>query len=1240
MAKRLQREFDQEVTDPPSRSSTTTQPLIIRPTNQRPLHVIASSQASSSSTFSSKTTSRNLQRAGLTQLRFLDLQESCGPWCYGECDKTYLHLYGTDVTNHEIWNFWDIGAGNTLLQTDQTQKPRDVYASLHNKSATVDFPGGSKGYESDSSKGKQEASDLKMAKRLHKEFDEEAGDTSDESSDVYEDAKIGLEDSLLSSDYQSTGTLGHEANYPKPGLRHIPAYSSPLRLGYYGADAGTYISTTVSERGKNSLKGNGKRHGWGLKKSGPSIWRQLLIGLGFVANHLCKKSANGCICEYERDELLGEPEIFSTIPRVTLKGLPQVKEKCDFCIDKDFEIGRQHLQQLRYRGGPDIPDDDTVVGDSDDESDDEDEDDDEGEGLVKKILPRPRLGEFVDSEEDEKYGYPLQKHRSVVRQGPNHAVIKDVKYSSSSSSSGRAETAVEGDSPSDEEVAAHGLFSDLPDEYRIGIRSYLWGTLCSILTDLLKRCPHHTTEPQAFLLLLKQVVTPAYYQLLRYLSTMRLFTTRHAQETRGMELSRFAMQLALELYWKIRRHVERGGGEQEIVEIVDTCRIHVAQTAHRPPGPPRLSPTQPWKTPDLHKERLIAHARGANEGRGELRTKTGLPHFSGDPLAFRYPRKYGRPPPGFEGLSYGIRGPEVATILRGNNRAEAGDRGRGSAWLSVKKGKVRVQANRRQIRTRERATIAQRRIIFRKNFHLQGPRKEYALKFLRSPDLILLRKQRRLSKTYVRNTIKPADEKELEVEDQDKPSKRGKREGRGQGIKDDGEGRVLCDDEDTDSDNSGEDDAYFEDAADVRVGGDKGSRKDMGHSNEHGDKEDDAGDNADGDTEDGDDSDCDNSSVEHSRLKSGKPVQIEGNGSQVGDGEDSDDDSDDDFAVGEWVANVEELIQVEIQKDIRKREKAMATLRGARERLKRDPKFRQLPSARRRWVTVEPSGSPTAPKTSSSGQSFNTSTNMLVVIRGGFDGLSNNAKSERRPVPSVVVWQAPPLVETSFHQPRKGSGPPPAPRQQHTSPSPVSRPPFTAFTQPSFRFRSTPLTPPSSPLPTPRLLPLTTQSASWISVPTSNPYPLAVSAHSSDAFLQPSFRSPYVQPSPQPAQSPGSTQSDSRTSVPSSIQYPPTASTSSGAAFPQSSFSNSYVLPSIHSPPPSYPSTHNHPLPVSMPSSAVSSHPFFTSPYDQPHPQTIPSPTQFASPISASSSTQSHPNLLVSSSSSQLLPST
>ncbi|KAF8457519.1 hypothetical protein BGX38DRAFT_1158762 [Terfezia claveryi] len=180
------------------------------------------------------------------------------------------------------------------------------------------------------------------------------------------------------------------------------------------------------------------------------------------------------------------------------------------------------------------------------------------------------------------------------------------------------------------------------------------------------------------------------------------------------------------------------------------------------------------------------------------------------------------------------------------------------------------------------------------------------------------------------------------------------------------------------------------------------------------------------------------------------------------------------------------------------------------------------------------------------------------------------------------------------HQPRERSGPPSAPRPQHTATSPVSRPPLAAFTQPWFRLRSNSLTPPSPPLPTPRLLPLATQSAS-------------------------------------------------RTSVPSSIQYPPTAPTSSGAAFPQTSFSNSYVLPSKHprsSPPPSYPSTHNHPLPVSIPSSAVSSNPFFTSPYDQPHPQTIPSSTQFASPTSAPSSTQSHPNLSVSSSSSQLLPST
>ena len=379
MAKRLQREFDQEDTDPLSRSGITTQPLVTQSTNQRPLHVIASSQASGSSI----STSRDLQRAGLALLRILDLQESCGPWCYGECDKSYLHLYGTDVTNHEVWNLWDTGAGNSLLQTEKTQEPRDADATLRNESTTIDSLGDGKGCEN-------EASDWEMAKRLQKEFDEEAGDTaSDESLGVYEDVETRLEDSLLPSDNQSTGSQGHEANNSEPPrLRHVPVYSSPLRLGYYSADEGAYISTTVSEQESNSLKRNAKRHRWGLKKSSP-IRRQLLIGLGFVAHYLYKKSDNGCTCEYERDELLEKSEIFSIIPRVTLKGLPKVKARCDFCIDKDFEIGRQHLQQLGYRDEPDIPDDDTVVGDCGDEEDDEEDDEeeeDDGKATLKRFL--------------------------------------------------------------------------------------------------------------------------------------------------------------------------------------------------------------------------------------------------------------------------------------------------------------------------------------------------------------------------------------------------------------------------------------------------------------------------------------------------------------------------------------------------------------------------------------------------------------------------------------------------------------------------------------------------------------------------------------------------------------------------------------------------------------------------------------------------------------------------------------
>ena len=715
-----------------------------------------------------------------------------------------------------------------------------------------------------------------------------------------------------------------------------------------------------------------------------------------------------------------------------------------------------------------------------------------------------------------------------------------------------------------------------------------------------------------------------------------------------MELSTFAMQLALELYWKIRRHVERGGGEQEIVKIVESVDISgmpIAEVAHRPPGPPRLSPIQPWKTPGLHKERLIAHTRGANADRGELRTKTGLPHFSGDPLAFRYPMKYGNPPPGFEGLPYGLLGPEAVTILSGSNRAEAGYRGRGSAWLRVREGKVRAQAHQRRLRARERVTITRRRKIIRRILYLEGPRKNDRLQFLRSPGLILLRKQWRLSKKYDRNTIRFADEKGLEVEAQGLPSKRGEGEGQDQVIKDDGEGRVLCDDEDTDSDDSGEDDEYFEDAEDGMVGDDEGSRKDMEHSNEHGDKDD-------ADDDDWDDGDCDTPStfhVENSKL-SGKIPQIEGNGGQIGCVEDSDDDSDGDSATGEWVANVEGLIQVEIQKETRKREKAMATLRGARERLKRDPKFHQLPSARQRWIDVDPSFCPTAPETGSWQQS-NTSTNMPVAIRGGFDGLSNNAKVDKHAVREMSFVGKLPVPEPSIltvmfesHQTGEGSNPPPAPRPQHTAPSPVPGPSPAAFTQPSFRSPYVPRPPPAPPspqAPTPQLLPLTTQSASLAPLPsTMQNAPIPASAPSLAVFSQPSFRAPYIQP-PTPSQSiPWPTQSVSRIPVSSSTQYSLTPSTLSGAACSQSSLSYPYVMPSTHPQPPIPPSTHNHPHPVSVPSSSAFSHPFFTSPYAQAHPQSISWSAQLAAPASAPPPTQSHPNPLVPSSSSQLPPST
>ena len=326
----------------------------------------------------------------------------------------------------------------------------------------------------------------------------------------------------------------------------------------------------------------------------------------------------------------------------------------------------------------------------------------------------------------------------------------------------------------------------------------------------------------------------------------------------------------------------------------------------------------------------------------------------------------------------------------------------------------------------------------------------------------------------------------------------------------------------------------------------------------------------------------------------------------------------------------------------------METLRVARERLKRDPNFYQLPSARRSWVVVEPSACPTAPETSSSGESSNTSINIPTTIHGGFDGFSN-AKVKKHAVLEMPSVGKSPVLEPAIltvmfqsHQTGEGSDPPSAPRLQHAV---LSAPSPTAYTQPSFRspyVRNSPPTPPTPP--PPRLLPLTTRPASLAPLPSATQNaPVPSSAPSSAAFSQPLFRSPYVQPSLPPSQSPWSTQPAPRTSAPSSTQNLPTVSTPSGTGFSQSSFSYPYVLPSLQpqpSTPPSYPSTHNHPVPASVPSSAAFSHPFFTSPYAQPHLQSVAWSTQFPSPTSIPSSTQNHPNQSGSSSSSQLPPST
>ena len=177
------------------------------------------------------------------------------------------------------------------------------------------------------------------------------------------------------------------ASTPIPS-RHAPIYSSPLRLGHYDSEY-KYVKLAKFPRGPRKLKRRPHFSLLGLSKG-----EMLLRILGFWGNNLCNKAQNGCTCEYEALDLPsninmssftpGDKEaILSRVPKLSLKGPPKVKDKCDKCIYLDITNERQQLERV-FRSNDleevEIPDDETVVGCDCDENEDfwyeYDEDDD------------------------------------------------------------------------------------------------------------------------------------------------------------------------------------------------------------------------------------------------------------------------------------------------------------------------------------------------------------------------------------------------------------------------------------------------------------------------------------------------------------------------------------------------------------------------------------------------------------------------------------------------------------------------------------------------------------------------------------------------------------------------------------------------------------------------------------------------------------------------------------------------
>ena len=645
--------------------------------------------------------------------------------------------------------------------------------------------------------------------------------------------------------------------------------------------------------------------------------------------------------------------------------------------------------------------------------------------------------------------------------------------------------------------------------------------LADIFRNVLKKAPDPKISREAFLEQLRTATEVTCVELTAFMKHQ----AATVGEACGNEWFKVFRKLVLEVSDDIEQEVSNGKGGPLSQEIIRSVGKHfVTRSRHLPI----------WAASHRHKQRLDAYNRGHRQAKVNLRSDEGLPRLGGGDISpyFRhqYFQKFGVYP--YDLLS--LEDVKSKIYLAALRQAAIEDRERRNQRRKSDKLKIRARealgkADEALKRVQKLWKLRLQKWICNDRFvdkgesyvlHSENSRK-YTLCILQKKPFTTLRRRRRWLKKFIRETKlfllefglgeatnSQSGEGELHARRDEAESLEGQVHSREDGVQSEeegaeGDGRVLCDDTDSDTSEGG--------------GGENESKS--GKQREA----------------------C--TVITRARYVKTSESNIE-DGADVG-WEDGDSDG--------WEEHIEDLIAHEIEREKRRKEWAAQKLVDAREQLIRDPKFNLLPLEKRKWLYMK------LPRfddfSQDKSQSMKGSEMYSLMVDGGVEDQSKppaiipvlDPGRSDRPLTVLPHIQTSPLSSPgilALASPGASSS-----TRPHTESPPHSEPytivppvgaPLTFSTagfththgqaiqpQSSARQTGSPpsvagasgpawVGPSSQPLGQPISHSNVNEEAEPVLPPTPRPRhaELAPSKPSSLAYTQPSFRSPYVQKSP------------------------------------------------------------------------------------------------------------------------------